>query len=334
MNNIIHEWEDNEYVRKITDPKEMLLRDSYFLPIFVVLRPDKTSTKVRVVCDGRAKFNNKSLNDAILPGPKLMNDLPVVMLRFRRNPKAIIGDIKQMFLRISLAKIDRKYHRFLHRDNPEDDIAEYEFLVHCFGNSGSPAVSVYTIKELAKTHQEEFPRAAECILKSTLVDDHVDSVVTAAEGIQLIKDLKTLFLKIGMFIKKFASNDQEVMNSIPVEDRAPGFEFIEETPFPTLKALGVIWDPNEDILTFKNDAAACDKWTKRQILKNYTRIYDPLGHISPFIIQARIVSQECWREELGWDHLLPKEIGERWQKWLDDLPNLSKVKLTRCIRPF
>ena len=38
-----------------------------------------------------------SLNDVILQGPNFLNNLSGVLIRFRKEPVAVIGDIKLMF---------------------------------------------------------------------------------------------------------------------------------------------------------------------------------------------------------------------------------------------
>ena len=57
---------------------------------------DRATTKVRIVFDAASKYRGKSLNDAILPGPKMQNEIVDVLLRFRSAPVAISAD---MFLR-------------------------------------------------------------------------------------------------------------------------------------------------------------------------------------------------------------------------------------------
>ena len=52
----------------------------------------------------------------LLQGPKLQNDLFAILLRFRRDPVALMCDIKEMYLQIKLNPSDRPYHRFLGRD--------------------------------------------------------------------------------------------------------------------------------------------------------------------------------------------------------------------------
>lgn len=65
----------------------------------------------RIVYDGSAKCEGKSLNDVIHPGLKLKQDLINVLLRFRRYPIALVCDISEMYLRIAIRAIDQPYHR-------------------------------------------------------------------------------------------------------------------------------------------------------------------------------------------------------------------------------
>ena len=72
---------DKGYVRKLETEVE---NDgpSWYLPHFPVIREDRETTKVRIVFDSAAKCNGKSLNDAMLTGPKLQRDVVEILLRF------------------------------------------------------------------------------------------------------------------------------------------------------------------------------------------------------------------------------------------------------------
>ena len=67
-----------------------------------MIRPDKETTKTRIVFDASAKCNGVSLNDVIHQGPKLQQDLFDVLLRFRRYQVAVVCDIAEMYLRIGI----------------------------------------------------------------------------------------------------------------------------------------------------------------------------------------------------------------------------------------
>ncbi|XP_047141487.1 uncharacterized protein LOC124816364 [Hydra vulgaris] len=100
---------------------------------------EKKTTKVRIVFDAAAKCKGVSLNDVIHQGPKLQRDLCVVLLQFRRNAVALLGDITEMYLQIELNPKDRRDHRFLWRDLEANKNPElFEFTKVVFGVNSSP----------------------------------------------------------------------------------------------------------------------------------------------------------------------------------------------------
>lgn len=87
----------------------------------LVICPNKSTTKVRVVYDCSLKYREKSLNDFFHPGSKLQQDLINVPFRFRRYPNAVVCDIAEMYLRIIILPIDHQKKRVLWRflkENP------------------------------------------------------------------------------------------------------------------------------------------------------------------------------------------------------------------------
>src|SRR5207249_10266479 len=88
----------------------------WYLPHFGVVNKNKPEKKVRVVFDAAAKTGSgKGLNEFLLPGPDLLNPIPKVLFRFREYRIGFCGDIKDMFLRVSIKESDRAAQRFLWR---------------------------------------------------------------------------------------------------------------------------------------------------------------------------------------------------------------------------
>ena len=100
---------------------------------------------------------------------------------------------------------------------------------------------------------------------------------------------------------------------------------------PTERTLGVQWNMNSDMFTFKMTPK--DKpFTQRGILSVTSSIYDPLGMVSPIILSAKRLLQDLCKQGLGWDEEIGAQESQCWRLWLSDLPLLSSVALPRCLR--
>ena len=142
-----------------------MVRPKWFLPHFPVIREDKATTKVRSVFDSAAKFKGCSLNDMMHAGPKLQNDLVDILIHFRSDPVALVGDICEMFLQVGLAEKDQHYHCIIWcslETFRSEDVCEFLRLI--FGNTASPYLAQDVCQEHAKSHSEEYPEAAKTVL--------------------------------------------------------------------------------------------------------------------------------------------------------------------------
>jgi hypothetical protein len=176
----------------------------------IVHQPKSETTPVIPCCDGKAKhMNGKSINELLfLPGPNQMCKLPQVLTHFRQHDVAFTGDISKMFLKIQQPEEDKKYSRVIWLGKDRESCIIYEFDGHLFGNNGSPTVAMWTVQKKAHNHKEEFPEAAECLLKSTIVADHLDSCPTAAGVIKIVSELVVLYKKIGLKLAKAMNYEQ------------------------------------------------------------------------------------------------------------------------------
>jgi len=69
----------------------------FFLPYHAVFKESSTTTKTRVVFDASAKSTTGvSLNDMLMVGPTIQQDLISIVLRFRMHMYAMTADISKM----------------------------------------------------------------------------------------------------------------------------------------------------------------------------------------------------------------------------------------------
>ena len=209
-NQCIEQYVEKGYIRKI--PEHEKCKSKWYLPHFPVIRLDKETTKTRIVFGASAKYEGVSLNDIVHQGPKLQRNLFDVLMRFRRFPIALVCDIAEIYLRIGIAHEDKPYHRFLWRgtnQNRRTDIYEFDRVV--FGLNSSPFQAQYVVQEHAKKYQQDFPMAVETVLKSTYMDDSMDSARDEDQAIDLYKQLSNLLTKK----KKVREKSRECHNHKP-----------------------------------------------------------------------------------------------------------------------
>ena len=107
---------DNGHAEKVPKTSHGKEKEYWYLPIVGVYHPKKPN-KIRVLFDSTAKYEGVCLNDTLLKGPDLTNDLVGVLLRF----PALTADIKQMIFNFLVHKQHRDYLRFFWYEdkNPE-----------------------------------------------------------------------------------------------------------------------------------------------------------------------------------------------------------------------
>ena len=328
----IESYIEKGYLKRVseedTPPPEV-----WYLHHFPVVRMDKTTTKVRIVFDCSAKMDGVSLNDTIYAGPKLQQELFDVLIRFRQNPVALACDIKEMYLQVEIEEKDRPMFRMLWRDCDGDrDPEVLEFSRVVFGKNAAPMECLFVAQENARRNQSSYPMAAETVLKSTYMDDSMDSVETEEDGIELCHQLKELWSLAGMQARKWVSNSPKVIAATPEEDRATKVS-LQDNQDPVIKALGLSWESEEDVLSISTADVPPDlPLTKRNVLKKIAAVFDPLGFVSPFVVTAKILLQELWTRGYDWDDQILDEIGERILRWFQQLGSLESVRIPRCLR--
>ena len=176
--------------------------------------------KVRIVLDAKAEFKGKSLNDFILTGPKVSNDIDEVLLKFRLKKVAFTADISEMFLQIKMPEEDQKYFQMIWRDKDSKRLKVLRFSSHVFGATSSPFIAMLASRMQADSFKEKFPTASHLIKHNTIVDDTLGIADSASEARKLISEIKSIFKDCNMKVHKFASNEPEALADIESEAKA------------------------------------------------------------------------------------------------------------------
>ena len=249
---------------------------------------------------------------------------------------AIQGDIQAMFHQVRVPVRDRDVLRYLWWKDGilNGPVKVYRMKLHLLGGTWSPACS-FALRYVAENQQSSYGHlTTETVKQGFYVDNCLKAVADGHEGIRLIQELRSMLAEGGFRLTKLASNSRKVLESIPVDERAKSVTHLDlvSDNLPYEKALGIIWNLQDDILIFK--VVVKDKpLTRRGMLSSVSSLFDPLGLVTPFTVRGRMLMQELVRLKIGWNDDIPEHLMENWNDWLCELPALDEFKVDRCIVP-
>uniref|UniRef100_A0A1X7UV28 Uncharacterized protein n=1 Tax=Amphimedon queenslandica TaxID=400682 RepID=A0A1X7UV28_AMPQE len=85
----------------------------HYLLHHVVIRKDKSTTKLWIFSNASAKMDGHFLNECLYAGPSLHQKILDIFVRFRLFPVALVVYIEKAFLMIQVADSDPASLRFL-----------------------------------------------------------------------------------------------------------------------------------------------------------------------------------------------------------------------------
>ncbi|GFU33809.1 integrase catalytic domain-containing protein [Nephila pilipes] len=186
----------------------------YYLPYQAVRKEGYLASKTRIVFDARSHQNNElSLNDCLWAGINLNPNLLDILINFRLNAIAFCSDIKQAFLQICLANEHKDDVRFLWSDDEpcvhkKPKLQVYRFNRVNFGVSSSPFLLAATIRHHIEKYKHEFPDTVD---RSFYVDDLISGGNEFEEALQTSRRAKYIMEAAGMDLKKWITNDANLM---------------------------------------------------------------------------------------------------------------------------
>ncbi|XP_063912654.1 uncharacterized protein LOC135129432 [Zophobas morio] len=315
---------DLGHMTQINYPDE----SGYFVSHHPVYNESSLTTKLRVVFNASLKTtNHKSINENLMVGPNLQQDLFSILIRFRIHKVVITADVKKMYRQILVHPDHRKYQQIFWRFNSTDEIKVFELNTVTYGFASSSYLATRCLQELAKIEKQNFPEAANIILRDFYVDDLIYGANDINHASQILNDIKGILSKGGFELHKINSNHLPCIDSTST----PGIINLDKQA--AAKTLGLFWNNCNDTIQYsiclKNPK--CHKITKRGVLSTIAQIFDPLGLVAPVTVTAKIIMQKLWSLKLNWDESLPAELHTLWCEFLNAFPELTNISIPRHV---
>ncbi|XP_053667343.1 uncharacterized protein LOC128716761 [Anopheles marshallii] len=248
----MREYERLGHMKRIHDQAEDP-GQFYYLPHHAVVKESSTSTKVRVVFDASCKTSTGySLNDKLLVGPVIQEDLFSIILRFRSHAIAITADVEKMYRQILHDPRDRSFLRIRYRESPTEVISTFELQTVTYGTAAAPFLATRTLRQIALDHKEQYPLAVNAVMNDFYVDDLLTGTDDLTNAIAIRQQISEMLNSAGFTLKKWASNLTGALVNIPTEDVAVQLTH-EWQDAKQVSTLGIVWEPTTDMLRFRVD---------------------------------------------------------------------------------
>lgn len=322
----LSEYESLNHMKRIDDVDRS--KCVYFLPHHCVLKPESTSTKLRVVFDASCKTTSgESLNSIMRVGPTIQKDLFSIILRFRSHRFALTADISKMYRQVQLDDAQTYLQCILWRSDPSDPLQLFRLKTVTYGTASASFLAIRCLHHLALEHTSTFALGAKSLLEDFYVDDMLSGANTIEKALQLRREVNTIMENGRFELRKWSSNEPRLLEGIPSEFREQSVH-IDSNDF--VKTLGLSWHPTEDVFRYEyTQKFPNEEISKRRVLSDIATLFDPLGLLNPVVVAAKIFMQHLWRLKLDWDVDLPEPYYTKWTKFRSQLPAVKKFKFPR-----
>ena len=261
----------------------------------------------------------------MIPGIDLLNNLVDILIKFCTGKYAVVGDIDKMFHQIKVREEDINALRFVWRENLDDKLLDYVMLVHLFGKVDSPCIANWVIKQAAELAS---PKGESAIKQNFYMDDFLKSMPEEKQLAELLHEVISVLNACGFRLNKFISNSHEILKELPKNEISSKYINLDFDSLNAERTLGLVWVIEKDIFTFNPKIKESEN-TKRGILSTIASIFDPLGIVTPSLIEPKYIIQQLWKEKVDWDEEIPFQWNKRWEAWKKEIENISMVSVPR-----
>jgi len=303
---------------------------SYYLPHHAVLKVDSLTTKLRVVFDGSAASKSGiSLNDILLKGPKAQPDIFNILLRFRVHRVALTADVEKMYRQIRIATGDCEFQRIVYRADPRELLKEYKLKTVTYGTRSASFLATRCLAQIAC-------EVSDVSIKRVISQDfYVDDLISGGDSIEIVQNiyrqLQSTLEEYGLPLRKWCSSSRQLIELIPQHQSDNNF-VINMNDEGTVGTLGLLWQPATDnFLFFVENWCPPLRMTKRSLLSDINKVFDPIGLVSPVLIKGKIFLQQLWALKISWDELLSDDLQSRWKRFYSSLQLLNQVTIPRRV---
>ena len=316
-----------------------------------VEQPASVTTPLRVVSNSSLKNGIRSLNECLPKGPKSLNSMFDITVRFRGYEEALLFDLTKAYNSLITGLVEKHLRRVVWRFSPNDPWQDFGFAVVGFGDL--PAATFLELgKGLTADAGEHIDPVATRKIKQ---DSYVDDGVTGGTKAEVAK-MKGTRLPDGTYTGTFSQilklGDLNVKGMV-----SSGEEDSAARDLLGNKVLGYKWDAYTDTMAVKFninifgkikkkkmkpdltvdtlDLLMTAKLTKRVCLGITNGFADFLGVACPFTLRFKLLMKQIFEDEeiTGWNDEVKDDSKLAWIELIREAVLSDSICFPRSTRP-
>ena len=201
------------------------------------------------------------------------------------------ADVEQMFhhVKVNPEHMDALCFLWWPDGDLQREPLPYQMTVHIFGAKSSPCCANFNLRQTVVKFGHLYEQLISKIVYSTFYADNcLVSLPTVHEAILAQQGLHELLAKRGFRLRKWITNSDEVLQSIPESEHTEASQGHSLEDSMGDRLLGMLWRLKDDVFAFTVEMPQ-KSLTRRGMLSMLSSLFDPLGFVSPVILEGRMV---------------------------------------------
>jgi len=170
----------------------------FFIPHQCVLRPQSTSTKLRVVFGVSSRTSTQvALNYILMVGPTIQEELYSTLLRFRLHKFALVAYVKKEYRQVLVDEADRNFQFIVWRRDPPESLKIFKLNTVTYGTAPAPYLAIRCLMRLEEIAEDSYPKATKVIQNDFYVDDLLTGARCIADLLSLRDEVSQILQEAG-----------------------------------------------------------------------------------------------------------------------------------------
>ncbi|GFT56543.1 integrase catalytic domain-containing protein [Trichonephila clavipes] len=180
----------------------------------------------------------------------------------------------------NVADEDQRYQQILWRNNSSENIRTYKLKTVTYGLASASFLATRCIKQIALDDKDN-PNLSRVLQEDIYMDDLLSGADTPNNAISICKDIAHVLSTRGFHLRKWNSNSTEFLAQFSEHSSHDARVEFSKDSNESSKVLGLFWNSSNDTFDFQPSLELTPPLTKRRILSESSKIFDPLGLLSP-----------------------------------------------------